>query len=174
MNVYIICNSKTGFTRRYADWIAEETGGTVMSYEKLGKTGIDAEDIVIFGSRLHAGRIEYLDKIKARLKSHRRFIVFATGGAPNAAAEVHEKIRNMNFTEQERVTIPYFYMQGGLNYERMGMLDRILMKTAAKVMSNKKTLGPEDAGFAKAIRSSYDIASREYIRPLVEYLKASI
>ncbi len=30
MNVYIICNSKTGFTRRYADWIAEETGGSAV------------------------------------------------------------------------------------------------------------------------------------------------
>jgi menaquinone-dependent protoporphyrinogen IX oxidase len=170
MKIYIICNSKTGFTRRYADWIAGETGGIVVPYKELGKTAIEAEDTVIFGSRLHAGRVEHLGKIKARFGNH-RLVVFAVGGAPNDAAEATDKIWSMNFTEEERTLIPHFYMQGGLNYEKMGFLDRTMMKTAAKMMSKQKSLGPEDAGFAEAIQNSYDISSREYIEPLLACVK---
>ena len=170
MKIYIICNSKTGFTRRYADWIAGETGGIVVPYKELGKAAINPEDTVIFGSRLHAGRIEYLDKIKARFGKH-RLIVFATGGAPNDAAEAIEKVWNTNFTEGERASIPHFYMQGGINYEKMSFLDKTLMKAVAKMMKKQKNLGPEDAVFKEAIQSSYDISSREYIQPLVAYVK---
>ncbi|HCC37472.1 MAG TPA: hypothetical protein DEQ14_07565 [Treponema sp.] len=170
MKIYIICNSKTGFTRRYADWIAEETGAVVIPYKKYDKTVINTEDAVIFGSHLHAGRIEYLDKIKARFKSHKKFAVFAAGGTPGASAESIEKVWNTNFTTEELVLIPHFYMQGGINYEKMGFLDRMLMKTVAKMMSKQRHLSAADAGFAEAIQNSYDISSREYIRPLVDYI----
>ncbi len=171
MSIYIICNSKTGFTRRYADWIAEETGGTVLLYKELGNAAIGEDDPVIFGSRLHAGRIEYLDKIKPRFKNHKNFVVFATGGAPGNAIEAIEKVWNTNFTNEELAAIPHFYMQGGINYEKMGLLDRTMMKAAAKMMSKQKGLSAEDAGFRDAIKGSYDISSREYIKPLVEYIR---
>ncbi len=90
MKTYIICNSKTGFTRRYADWIAEETGGTVLPYADFTKATIGPDDLVIFGSRLHAGRIEHLEAIKRRFKN--RLIVFAVGGAPADIAGAAEKL----------------------------------------------------------------------------------
>ncbi len=170
MKIYIICNSKTCFTQKYADWIAEETGGIVVPYKELSKTTISAEDTAIFGSRLHAGRIERLNKIKSRFRN-RRLIVFAVGGAPNDAASAIDKVWSANFTEDECASIPHFYMQGGINYEKMGFLDRMMMKTAAKIMSKQKHQNPEDAGFAEAIQSSYDISSREYIEPLVAHIK---
>ncbi len=167
MRTFIICNSKTGFTKRYAQWIAEETGGTILPYMGYSDAQISSGDLVIFGSRLHAGRIEHLDKIKRRFKSG--LIVFAVGGVPGDVTEALEKIWTRNFSEEERARIPHFYMQGGVNYEKMGFIDRTMMKTAAKVMSRQ-----QDKGFAKSIQSSYDISSREYIKPLVDYVKGKM
>ncbi len=164
MKVFIIFNSKTGFTERYAKWIAEETGGELLPY----RNGFDAptgpDDLVIFGSRLHAGSIEHFDKIKRRFKG--RLVVFAVGGVPGDVTGALEKIWAGNLTEEERARIPHFYMQGGISYERMGFIDRTMMKTAAKVMGRQK-----DKGFASMIQNSYDISSKEYIKPLVDCVK---
>ncbi len=164
MKTFIIHNSKTGFTERYARWIAEETGGTLLPYKSCSDAPIGKDDVVIFGSRLHAGRIEHLDRIKRRFKS--RLVVFAVGGVPGDVTDALEKIWAENFTEDERARIPHFYMQGGINYERMGFIDRTMMKTAAKVMSRR-----QDKGFASMIQSSYDISSKEFIKPLVDYVE---
>ncbi len=169
MQIHIICNSKTGFTKRYADWIAKEIDAVVLPYSELPHTNIDINDVVIFGSRLHAGKIEYLEKIKRRFINHRHLIVFATGGVPASVTGATEKIWANNFTEEEIKRIPHFYMQGGINYEKMKFIDRTMMKVAAKIMSKSAEKNGTDVD-AQRIRQSYDIASREHITPLVDYI----
>ena len=90
----IICNSKTGFTKRHADWIGEELNCTVLPYKDFTKTTIKSNDIIIFCSRIHAGKIEYLDKIKPHFNNHleEHFIVVATRATPAAAVDVVNKI----------------------------------------------------------------------------------
>ena len=177
MKVILVYNSKSGFTKRYADWIAEETDCDVKPYRDFEQMDIGAEDIVIFGSRVHAGRIEHLNKVKARMGRHpkQNFIVFATGATPAVAEDAVQKIWDSNFSETERQSIPHFYMQSGLDYQKMGFVDRMLMKMVAKLMSKKKgTLSQdksdEETGFAQAIQDSYDISSKEYVMPLVTYV----
>ena len=83
MKIIIFYNGKTGFTKRYADWIAEELHCDIKVYKDFEKTEISADDTVIFGSRIHAGRIEHLSKVKSRIKDN--LIVFAVGATPVAA-----------------------------------------------------------------------------------------
>jgi menaquinone-dependent protoporphyrinogen IX oxidase len=170
MKTYIICNSKTGFTRRYADWIAEALGAAVLPYKEYAKTAISAEDCVIFGSRLYAGQIEHLGKMKARFRRHRRFIVFATGAVPAGATDAIARMWAENFTEDE--TIPRFYMPGGLCYERMGFFDRTLMKMAAKMLGKQNESDPADAAAARRLQSSCDLSDRAHIEPLVAYVRS--
>ena len=36
-------------------------------------------------------------------------------------------------------------MQGGFNYEKMGILDRMIMKTLSKILSRKKDKSSDEA-----------------------------
>lgn len=121
MNVIVVYNSKTGFTKKYASWIAEELNCNFVSYKDISTTLIDDNCIVIFGSSIHAGKIEYLSKIIKLLnrKPTIDLIVFATGGTPAAAKNIIDKIWKDNFSKTELTSIPHFYMQSGLNYEKM-------------------------------------------------------
>ena len=169
MRVILFYNGKTGFTKRYADWIAQELNCEVKPFKDFEKTKVGEDDLVIFGSRIYAGRIERLNKIKSRVKDN--LIVFASGATPITAENSISKIWAENFTETEREAIPHFYMQSGLNYEKMGFIDRSIMKNVAKIMGKQKGKTADEAGFAEAIRSSYDISSREYIIPLIQCVK---
>ena len=166
MKIIIIYNSKTGFTKKYAHWIAEELNCNVLPYDEFlqaDKTDITKNDIIIFGSGILAGKIWHLDKIKTHFASHKNLIIFATGATPAAETETITKVWASNLTEDEAKRIPHFYMQSGLNYEKMGFLNRLVMKAVAKLSGDKNGIG-----------SSFDVSSKEYIVPLVNFVKSIV
>ncbi len=173
MKTVVVYKSKTGFTKRYAEWIAEELKADLLDAKMFSKNMIQVYDCIVYGGSIHAGKVQGLEKIKAMFdeKTVTKLVVFATGAAPEMK-DLIENTWKANFTEEELKTIPHFYMQAGLNYENMSPGDRLLMKAFAKMLDSKKNKTPEEEGTAKAIKASYDISSREYIKPLVEYCQS--
>lgn len=170
MKAIVIYHSRTGFTRRYAEWIAEAAGCQAVSYEKRGEIKLDAYDAILFGSWVHAGKIRRLDWLKRQLPGlkGRRVIVFAVGAMPMGDGQDAGKMFEQNFSEEERAQVRCFYLQGGLNYERMGTMDRMMMAMFRKMLARQ----PESAQMANQIAKSYDCASRDAIRPLLEALNS--
>lgn len=172
MKILIVYKSKTGFTKKYAEMVAKEVDCTLMDFKELSEKTMSDYDVVVYGSGIHAGMIGGLTKAKEMFhkSSAKKFIIFATGGTPNAAKEAIDEIWKNNFSTDELVNIPHFYMQGGLCYEKMPIFDKALMKMMSTVLSKKKDKDESEEGFAQAIQSSYDISSVEYAKPLIEYL----
>ena len=171
-NIIVLYNSKTGFTQRYAELIGKELGCPVRALKDT-PSDLSQYDAVVFGSRLHAGIFDGWKKAQKLLtrRGAKKLVVFATGAMPNGAEEQIQKVWEQNLTPEERSSIPHFYLQAGLCYEKMGGVDRAMMKVAAWAMSRKKAKTPEDEAFQNAISSSYDIFDPKYIRPVVSCLK---
>lgn len=176
MKTIVIYKSKTDFTKRYAEWIAEELKCDISNYKNFSQSSIAEYDFVIYGSRIHAGKIDGLKKVKGLFTGNTKpkLVIFATGATPSAVKDAINTIWKTNFSEEEMKTIPHFYMQSGLNYEKMGIGDRLIMKTVAKMLSRKKNKSSEEAGFEEAILGSYDSSSREYIVPLINFVQGKI
>ena len=171
MEFIVYYNSKTGFTKRYADWIADELKCNVLPFKNFSNKTISKDNIIIFGSRVHAGRIEYLNKIKTCFTDKKNLIVFVTGATPEMEKTAIEKIWETNLTDDEIGEIPHFYMQSGLNYEKMDFVDRTIMRIVAKLIDKKKNKNETEKGFGKAIKKSYDISSKKYIEPLLKFVR---
>ncbi|WP_242985386.1 flavodoxin domain-containing protein [Vallitalea okinawensis] len=176
MKTIVIYKSKTGFTKRYAEWIGEELNCDISNYEDFSQSSIVEYDCIIYGSRIHAGKVDGLKKIKTLVQGNGRskLIIFATGATPLAAEDVINTIWRESFSEEELKAIPHFYMQGGLNYEKMGIGDRLIMKTLAQMLSRKKAKSSVEAGCEQSIGNSYDISSRKYILPLVQFVQKQV
>ncbi|MDE5700368.1 MAG: flavodoxin domain-containing protein [Lachnospiraceae bacterium] len=175
-NMIVIYKSSTGFTKKYAEMIAKEMECELADYRNVSADTLSGYDIVIFGSRAHAGRIDGYQKAKSLFEKCNvsRLVLFVTGATPNAAADVVEAFWRQNLSEDEMTALPHFYMQSGLCYERMSLTDRLMMKAAAIMIKNKKGKTAQDIEFEQAIKSSYDISAREYIEPLISCLKADL
>ena len=171
-NVIILYNSWTGFTRRYAELTGKELDCPVHPL-KDAPSDLSAYAAVAFGSRLHAGTLDGWKKAQKLLQSRgaQKLVVFATGAMPNEAEDTIQKMWEQNLTAQERDSIPHFYLQAGLCYEKMGGADRAMMKFAAWAMTRKKAKTPEDEAFQAAIARSYDISDPKYIKPLADCLR---
>lgn len=169
----ILYKSKTGFTKRYAEMIAAETGGTAMDVKKARPDILLSFEHVIFGGRMHAGRIDGLGDARKLVQGNgiRLSALFVTGAMPNTETQTIADMWKHNLTPEELSGLPHFYMQSGLCYKKMGVSDRIMMGVFVFMMKHKKKESPDESRFAEMIAHSYDISSEDYIWPLVEYMR---
>lgn len=166
--ILVIYKSKTGFTKKYAEWIAQERACDLVPYEKRKSIDLNAYETIVFGGGFHAGIISGLKWFKENLEalSGKNVIVFATGASPAATQETQMALRQ-NFTEQEWQRVKAFYLQSGLCYEKMGRADKLMMAVFRKML--EKTEG--DSEMKKMIRQSYDVSRKEQLLPLLECCK---
>lgn len=174
-NMIVIYKSSTGFTKRYAELVAKEMGCAIEDYRNVSSGMLSKYDIVIFGTRAHAGRADGFQKAKRLFEKSNisKMILFVTGATPNAAAEIVETFWRQNLSAEEMTKIPHFYMQSGLCYEKMSLPDRLMMKVAAIMIRHKKNKTEQDLGFEEGIKSSFDNSSKEYMEPLISYLRTN-
>lgn len=95
----IVYTSNTGFTKKYADMLAEKTGFPVYNIKELFKVK-GGEEIIYLGW-IKAGRIQGLSKV---LKNHAVKAVCATGTAKTIkpSQEVFQKNNKIQ-------SLPFFY-----------------------------------------------------------------
>ena len=170
MKILLIYKSKTGFTEKYARWISEEINCDVENISNLKNIDLKSYDLLIYGSRIHAGKIDGLNKIK-KLKFKNKLIIFATGATPKETDSIKDVWKN-NLSEIELKNIKHFYIPAGLNYEKMGILDKMIMKMFAIILGKAKNKSAEDICMQNAIKKSYDISNKSRIKTLVDYIKS--
>lgn len=158
----VIYCSKTGFTRKYAEWLAEALDCEAVAYPQAVKATWSDYDTVIFASWFHAGRIQKLDWFKRLPLAGKTRIVAAVGAMPADAPEVQAALRS-NFGD-DWAQFRVFYLPGGLCYEKMGAVDRAMMAIFRRMV--RKREGP-DSPTLRALSRSYDLTSRGALEPVI-------
>lgn len=171
MKTIVIYNSQTGFTKRYAEWIAEATGADCFELSAAKKKDLAAYDAIIFGSWACAGGIRKLSWFKGNMDrwQDKKLIAFLVGASPIDSPEIDPALKR-NFTESERDKISVFYCPGGLNYEKMPAPSKLMMKMFVTMLKAKKGKTEADQEMIKMISASYDISDRKYIEPILSCL----
>lgn len=172
MKTAIIYVSQTGFTKQYAEWISEEVGGDCFKLEEVEKKNLSGYDAIVFGGWCMAGTIKKLDWFKSKMSqwTDKKKVVFAVGASPMGNPELEEAFR-MIFAGEEWNNVSRYYCPGGLRYESMKPVSKVMMKMFAKMMAGKKDKTEDEKIMAEMIGKSYDISDRKYIVPIVEYLR---
>lgn len=159
----IIYRSKTGFSRRYAQWLAEDLHGRAVPYEERKTLKLADYDTIILAGGLYAGQmpgLKWLEKQLPRLQG-KRIAVLAVGCAPIALPE------NMAKLFGPLPQVQGFYCQGGLDYEHMAPIHRAMMAALRTAFRGK----PENAEMLEIISHSFDAAKRENLAPLLAWAR---
>ena len=174
MKTLIIYTSQTGFTKRYAEWIAEKMSGELLDLRDAQKKSDDYFkdfDAICYGGWAMAGNLVkgkwFLEK--ASNWQDKRLAMFCVGGSPNDNPDVDAFLQNV-LTEEQKKYIKVFYCQGGFNYEKMKAPSRLAMKMFVSTLRNKKDATEKEKAMAEKMASSYDISDVKYIEPIVAYL----
>lgn len=171
MKTIVIYSSKTGFTRRYAGWIAKETGAECLPLAEAKKKDLAGYDAIVFGGWACAGSIKDVGWFTGnmdRWKGKKR-IVFCVGASP-VTSDV-EKSLAQNFNEPKLEEVNVFYCPGGLNYENMSVRTRLMMRMFVKAIKAKKDKSAIEEEMARVMSASYDISDKKYIEPIIKCLR---
>lgn len=172
MKTIVIYNSQTGFTKRYAGWIAEAIGADCFDLSTAKGKSMDAYEAIIFGGWARAGSISKISWFKDNMDKweDKKLIAFCVGASPIENPEIEPALKQ-NFTESELEKISVFYCPGGFNYEKMSAPSRLMMKMFTKALKAKKDKTEAEQEMVKMISASYDISDRKYIEPILKCLK---
>lgn len=172
MKTIVIYTSQTGFTKRYAQWIAEAAGADCVELSEAKRKNLDTYEAIVYGGWACAGGIKNLKWFKRNIEkwADKKLIAFCVGASPIENPEIEPTLKR-NFTEAEFKKVRVFYCPGGFNYEKMSASSKMMMKMFIKMLKAKKNKTVADQEQIKMISSSYDISDRKYIEPILECLK---
>lgn len=172
MNCIVIYHSQTGFTKRYAHWIAEAAAADCLDLSAAKGEDLNLYDTIVFGSWACAGGISKLGWFKGSMDkwTDKKLIVFCVGGSPMENPEIEPALKK-NFSEAQLKRVSLFYCPGGFNYEKMSAPSRLMMKLFLKTLRAKKEKTEEERKMIEMISSSYDISDKKYIGPILDCLK---
>ena len=173
MKTVIIYNSQTGFTKRYAQWIAEAAGADCLELSAAKNKNLDGYDAIVFGGWAHGGRISKISWFKSNLDkwTNKKLIAFCVGASPIDNPDIEPALKQ-NFSEVELEKVSLFYCPGGFNYEKMSTRSKLMMKLFITVLKAKKDKSEEEKTRIKMISSSYDISDKKYIEPILQCLNS--
>lgn len=174
MKKLVIYTSKTGFTKRYAEWIAEASGADIITCDEAKKKDseyFEAYGNIAFGGWAMAGKIRKSDWFvkKADEWKNKKLALFCVGASPAENPDVPAILEKL-VPAEHKSHLKAFYCQGGLDYDKMSVPMRVMMKAFAKSLS-KKSATEKEKEMAKWISHSYDISDRKYAEAVAEYLK---
>lgn len=174
MNTLVVYSSKTGFTEKYAGWIREMVPCTCVKVKEADKIDTEKYDVIIYGGGFYGGQIQGIAWLKSRIPQlkGKRTAVFATGASPKDSPEV-EKAFAQNFTKEQRQAVSCFYMQSGLDYEKMDWKARMMMKMFAKMMEKKKDKSEQEKMMAAHLKTSFDVTDKNDLNPLIHWIMES-
>lgn len=171
MKTIVIYNSQTGFTKQYAQWIAEAAGADYLALSEAENKNMDAYEAIVFGGWARAGSISKIGWFKENLDKweDKRLIAFCVGGSPIDSPEVEPALKK-NFTARQLEKVSVFYCPGGFNYEKMSASSKLLMKVFIKMLKAKKDKTEAEKEMIRMISASCDISDRKYIEPILNCL----
>ena len=172
MKTLVIYTSQTGFTKRYAQWLADEMKADIYDLKDAKKkeaSFYDAYDAIVYAGWIMAGKVVKTNWFLGKANGWRgkRLAIMAVGGSPNDNPDVEVTLKNL-IPDYQSQFIKAFYCQGGFDYDKMNGPSKLAMKMFASAL--KKNKDEKSRQVAEYISKSYDISDVKFIEPIVSYL----
>lgn len=173
MNGVILYQSKYGATKRYADWLSEETGFKCIETKKADINEIITCDTIILGGAIYASGIAGLSFLKKNIKklAGKKIVVFCCGASPYEEKAI-QQIREHNM-KGDLSDIPLFYCRGAWDLDAMSFKDRTLCKLLRKSVEKKDPSEYElwEKALMEAGDDKCDWTDKKYLDPILECIK---
>lgn len=173
MKTVVVYKSISGFTKKYAEWIAEELEADLLGVEKIDIDILLKYDIIIYGGSLHAVGISGVNIIKNNLNKlkDKNIIIFTTGASPSKESTISE-VKDSNFSVKEQKQLQFYYFRGGFDFNKLNFTNKILMTLMKWKIKLKRHKTPDEKGMLAAFSKPMDFTKKKNIKELLEYVRS--
>ena len=157
----IVYESKTGFTKKYAEMLSAKTGLKVFSTRELAK--VNSNDEIIYLGWMKVGKIQGLNKAR----KYNIIAVCGSGTARKAEPDA-ETIIARNKIENK----PFFYLRGGCSpLNQLKGFDKIMLSMFVKMLKNRNDKDGETIESISVIENGFDGVDEKNLIPLLDWIK---
>lgn len=176
--IVVVYCSQTGFTERYARWLADELGTEAVPLDRCAPGLLAAADQVVFLSWFHAGSIKHAKWLRAQMAAcpGKGFTCVGVGAFPSPeelgrqAEEEVEATFERAFPRERFPGLARFYCRGGFDFDRLCLADKVMMRAFFR-MNAKKAAEDEQVAQAMAqLREGFDATDRAQLGPVIAHL----
>lgn len=167
MKNLVIYQTNTGFTKKYADWIAQQLNCEAKPVDSITSQELAQAELVVYGGWISANAISGFSKFRKLRPDH--MVVFAVGAAPAETVDMEALA-----TKNQLTNVPLFYFRGGICFEKMSFAQRTLLKMFKASLEKKAVKTDEENGIENALAHSYDATDEYAVTPLVNYCRKVI
>lgn len=156
----IVYESKTGFTKRYANMLAAKTNLKVFRVKELSKVSHDEE--IIFLGWMKVGKIQGMDK----LRKHNIIAVCGSGTGRTAEPNMETVIER-----NKMKAIPFFYLRGGcFPLKELKGMDKLMLSMFLKMLKGRKDKDEKLEEAISNIENGFDGVKEENLVPVVDWI----
>lgn len=174
-NIVVVYKSEYGSTKKYAQWIAEETEADLFEHSEIEAKELTGYDTIVYGGGLYASGIAGVSVITKNYEilKDKKIVVFTVGLASTDKKEVFIPIIEKNFPKEMRNNIKFFHLRGGINYKELSFIHRTMMAMLRFVLSRKNSdkLSDDDKELLATYGGKVDFTDKNTLAPLLLFLE---
>jgi menaquinone-dependent protoporphyrinogen IX oxidase len=170
--VVVVYQSKSGFTKNYATWLANDLNCDLLDGTKVRIGDLLGYDTIVYGGGLYAigiRGVKLITKNYEQLKN-KKLIVFAVGASPSRE-ETTEEVRKINIPAEQLDKIHFFYLRGGFDYNRLTPFNKILMTLMKIKLKNVKNPDADQKGMLASYDHPVDFTKEKYLEPIINCIR---
>lgn len=168
----ILYQSKYGATKKYADWLTEETGYDCVETKNAKVENLQNYDVIILGGGVYASGIAGLQFLKKNIEqlADKKIAVFAVGASPYDEKAIMQ-IRDMHFKDKLS-DIALFYCRGAWDEDKMKFFDKTLCRMLKKAVAkqNPDEYEPWQKALMCSVGKKCDWTDKAYLAELIQYV----
>ncbi|MDP2424917.1 MAG: flavodoxin domain-containing protein [bacterium] len=168
--IIVLYLSKYGNTLQYASWIADALNAELRPFTKFRKSEISNYDTIIFGTGVYIGKMNGLSKA-LKMFSKKPSIIFACGGNSGVEEEV-KKITDHNFTSNSLLLHKFFYLPGGLDFNKVKGIMKFFLSIGKNSLLKKPDKTQEEIEFLNGFINPTNYVDELHIQPIVDYVRS--
>lgn len=169
--ILVLYKSKYGSTKRYAEWIANDTNADLLEVSMVKVSDLLKYDLIIFGGFLHAVGISGVKIITDNFQKimDKKVVIFAVGCSPEREDAISH-VSSSNFTKEMKEKISFFYLRGAFNYDKLDFVDKMMMKALKLKLERKKEkeLDEDSKGLLACYDNPVDWTDKGAIAPIIK------
>jgi menaquinone-dependent protoporphyrinogen IX oxidase len=163
MSGIIYYQTKYGSTEEYARWLSEDVGFELKDIKKGPKIG--PEKVVVIGSNLLMGKVTAAGWIKKNWdKIKDKQVVFFSVGGSKVGSKDREDIITRSLPKDMTERMRIFHLPGRIDHKKLNFLMSRIVKSVGK--------HEKDEEERRRALEGYDDVKREYLEPIVAYIKS--
>jgi menaquinone-dependent protoporphyrinogen IX oxidase len=177
LKVAVLYRSKTGFTKKYAEWIAEELSVDAHNLDDVKNLSelLQGIDTLVYGGGLYAIGINGLKKLLTDqgMREIRNVFIFCTGLSIDSE-EVRKEIYENNLNDVEKRNVNLYYYRGGFDLRKLNLMDQLLMRLLKIKIEMKKKRSPlasDELGMLAVFHRQVDFTDRKLVTNLVQDIR---